>query len=230
MNIEYIEAHHTILAWQERWLIEIDRYMETELSKLQHELDAELDKLSVKDIIFTDSFIKEKLDPIISEWKKNTVNHIVPQSERDLPRAPEKFIGSHSDNGMATPSLMDKLSGLASAIIPSGIAIAAVPTTVSLSSVSTVGVVDILGTTTISLPVVLAGAAVIGTAGYFAKDKITNLKSNQKQQLKEKITCNIYQDILFNKAETALRQMLRKTIEQTTESYLKELSEVSHAA
>lgn len=233
MGVQYIEARHSIIAWRNRWLNEVDKRIADKLYMLNLNLNTEIDNFSVKDIVFTDSFVEKTLDPITLKWKLDRLNSIVLEAEKDLASKSKKSVVANLvDNNLADQPLMDKVLDLAGATASTSVAIAAVPVTASLSVVSAGGIAGLFGATTIAAPIVLAGVVVVTAAGFLARNRIANVKSSQQQRLKETTNSRVYADIIFNKGGTALRQVLRKAIEQTAEGVLKELKykELSHAA
>lgn len=226
MPIQYIEARYTTLAWRNHWLAEIDKGIEDELQGLYIDLNNKIEGFSIKDIVFTDSFIEKTIDPVILSWKLEQLNLIVSEAEKDLAKSSGKsIVASLVNNELGSQPLMSKVLDLAGATATTGLAIAAVPVTASLSVVSAGGVAGLLGATTIAAPVVLAGAVVVTAAGFLARSKIANLKSGHQERLKESINLRVYEDIIFNKAGTSLRQLLKGAVEQTAEVVLKDFKD-----
>lgn len=226
MPIKYIEARYTTLAWRNHWLAEIDKEIEGSLQNLYIVLNGKVEGFSVKDIVFTDSFIEKTIDPIILDWKLERLNLIVSEAEKDLSvSSGNSIVASLVSNELASQPLMSKVLNFAGVTATTGVAIAAVPVTASLSVVSAGGVAGLLGATTIAAPVVLAGAVVVTAAGFLARSKIANVKSSHQERLKKTINLRVYEDVVFNKAGTSLRQILRGAVEQTAEVVLKDFKD-----
>lgn len=234
MSLQYIEARHAVIGWRNRWLAKIDDlFSDAVMCGFKSRLIFEIDMASLKNMMFTDDFVEKTLDPIILAWKLDKLNSIILEAEEDLASKSKKSVVANLvDNNLADQPLMGKILDIAGATASTGVAIAAVPVTASLSIASASGVVGFLGATTVAAPIVVTGAVVIAAAGFLARNRISNIKSSQQQRLKESIDLRLYEDVVFNKDGIALRQILRKAIEQTAGNILKELSYkgVNHAA
>jgi hypothetical protein len=224
-----IFTRRQLLDWRDKHIENIHHYLNHEISLLFNELDDKIDEMSLKDIYNSEDYTKKQLEPIYLRWIQNEVSRLLSAAQLELYPISQHVIECQKyDNSLKHKEGTNSIQNTATALLSTGAGIAIIPTVVSMSTatVSAGGFLGLLGVTTavVSLPVALAGVAVVGGLLAFGGNKAANLKSNAINQYKKKIRKSIQESVIYNKAKDSICQRLQAQITEVARSLLNEFN------
>jgi hypothetical protein len=218
-----------LLDWRDKHIENIHHHLNREISLLFDELDNEIDKMGLTDIYSSEDYTKKHLEPIYLRWIENEVSRLLSTAQSELnPINRHALEYQKYDNSLKHKEGINSIQNTATALLSTGAGIAIIPTVVSMSTatVSAGGFLGLLGVTTavVSLPVALAGVAVVGGLLAFGGNKVANIKSNAINQYKKTVRKFIQELIIYNKAKNSICQRLQAQIAEVTRALLSEIT------
>lgn len=188
ISIEAITVRRQILDWRDKWIEQIPVMLERELPTLLTQLNARIDKISWRETFSTGDYAQKHFHSVYESWIANHSNRIMARAQSDLEVINDQILEYNASVAHQVKH-SDSSNNFTEAGIATGTASAAIlgiPAVAAFSTTSAGGMLGLLGVTVISWPVVLGGAAILGSLAIFGGSKLARYKEKAIRELKEK--------------------------------------------
>jgi len=231
-EIDALQIRRRVTDWRDEQVALIEHHLCREIQLLFKEIDAEIDRMSVKQLIKSQEFAKNTLNPIYEQWIENETRFLIQNANQSLQSIYQASLAwQQADIKLKTdnPKLINITD--ATSIVAAGASLAAIPSLISLSiiTVPATGILGWLGmgaATIVSWPVLLTGMALIGGSVFLGGNRLIKLK--EKSANHYKILCHkaINEKIISTAQGVSLIQRLQSDIRQSADNLIKSLEVV----
>lgn len=215
-----------ILNWRDKHTEAVDAHLKRELVFLFNAIDKEIDEVPFREVLrVRQSWAKEHIEPLFRQWVEREAGHLISDAQKDL-----RAICDHIYEYKKAIPALDHGKGLgqspeatmAAAGIGGGLL--AIPVFASMATVSAGGLLGVIGLTTISWPIAVAGFAVVGGLLAFGGQKAAGLKDSAKNRYRRKIQESITRQVLgADDFSDSIRQRLHNYIVKTASAARREV-------
>jgi hypothetical protein len=176
LSFQAIAAQLEFLAWRDAQLAAISLQLEEALPVLINELTEQVERANIVNLVRTTIALKSSAETIIQRWGAGQLVKALGRAEAELDQTLLQLPGKVNLDSDVWEQVTKALPAIAGVGLI-GASLAAIPTVISFATVST-SVLAFWGTSAISWPLFVLGAAGIGVATLtgsqslkFAKDK-----------------------------------------------------------
>lgn len=221
--IDEILLYRKLLDWRDDTIVEIDVHLRQALPLLKNRVGNALENATYLDLVRRRRFIDEDVKPAIEAWMQDVQCEIHAKASASLSLILRESIelrreyaqfdaeahkGTLSDAGLVFAS--------SAGVVISGLGFA------SASVVPAAGLLGLVGITSVSMPIAVAGAAITTVALALSGHQMVNLKSKTmaryRNAIDKWITTAIWDDVPGS--HPSLRESLQRQVEQLTAELL----------
>lgn len=225
-NVEVAILRRQVLDWRDKWLDQIPIVLDRELLSLLTLLNAQIGQISFKQTFSVGKYAEKNIQPIYESWVIRTSRKIMDLAHRDLKLIDRDILeyNSNLEYRVASDTSGKNVVRMGVASGSAGAAVLGIPVVQAFSTVSAGWGLGLLGVTLISWPVMLGGAAVLGTMAVFGGTKLARLREKAIQDFKGSVEAELRSAILATQGtEMSLTTNLQEKIRRAAAAYMEEL-------
>lgn len=186
MSFQDITLQIEVMAWRDNALTAISDQMEKNFPALVDDLTAQVDALSISDLVSSAISLTSTAEKMIEDWTAKQMQDACHHAEQELEKTLKNFSGEMS----LVQDTWDQLSSALPAALGVGLigaSIAVIPTVISFAKVGS-SILAFWATSTISLPLFAVGVAGIGITSAAGAGTLKYAEGKARDLLKSKLT------------------------------------------
>lgn len=226
-GVQAIELRRQVLDWRDKWVARIPQVLENEIPRLESLLDARIEQMSVKDAFDTRRFAERTLNPAFESWVKSKSKEVLTSAQQDLNALCNHSL-SHDDKAHALVIDTTARNRFEAGVVggSAGAAVVGIPAVAAFSTTSVGGALGLIGVTAVSWPVVVGGAAVIGTLALFSGKKAFGFRDKAQRELKRETSSLIRKALLpSGRDQESLASRLQDSIDAAARDFTEKLTD-----
>ena len=133
-EIDSLQIRRRILDWRDEHVAHIEHHLGREIYLLFKEIDEKIDKMSVKELLQSQEFAKNNLEPICEQWLENETRLLFHKANQSLQIIYQTSLTSQQVNVKLETNNHELVSVTdVASVIVAGVSFAAIPSLIGIS-------------------------------------------------------------------------------------------------